>query len=61
MEEVLTLPVNIQILGLILDIIGAYYVVRSFIVKKPADIKNETYGSANQKFLPILECRVIYS
>ncbi len=40
--------INIQVLGLLIDIIGAYYIVRSFIVKKPADIKNEVYGNANQ-------------
>ena len=40
--------VDIQVLGLLIDIMGAYYIVRSFIVKKPADIKNEVYGNANQ-------------
>lgn len=40
--------VDIQVLGLLIDIIGAYYIVRSFIVKKPADIKSEVYGNANQ-------------
>lgn len=45
--ELFKFPVNIQVLGLLLDILGAYFVVRSFIIKKPADIKSEAYGNAN--------------
>ena len=41
-------PEEKLVLGIIFDISGAYYLSRGFIFKKPADIKSETYGSANQ-------------
>ena len=51
MFSLLNQDLNIQILGIGFDIIGAFYLSRAFIFKKPADIKSETYGSANQNFL----------
>ncbi len=41
---------SIQLLGIVFDIAGAFYLSRAFIFKKPADIKSEVYGSANQNF-----------
>jgi len=47
----LTNPVNVQLLGLLFDIIGAYWLALGFTNKNPADIKAITYGSANQGLL----------
>lgn len=45
----LTYMSSVQLIGVFFDITGAFYLSRAFMVKKPADIKNETYGSANQR------------
>lgn len=42
---------NIQLLGIVFDIAGAFYLSRAFLFKKAADIKSDTYGNANQNFL----------
>lgn len=42
---------SIQLLGLVIDITGAFYLSRAFIFKNSADIKSETYGNVNQKLL----------
>ncbi len=42
---------SVQLLGIVFDIAGAFYLSRAFIFEKPADIKSKTYGSANQNFL----------
>lgn len=42
---------SIQLLGLVFDITGAFYLSKAFIFKSPSDIKSETFGSANQRFL----------
>ena len=34
-----------QILGLILDIIGAFYIAKSFVFKTPKDLAAESYGT----------------
>lgn len=34
-----------QIIGLILDIIGAFYIVKSFVFKTPKDLIAESYGT----------------
>lgn len=34
-----------QILGLILDIIGAFYIAKSFVFKTPKDLIAESYGA----------------
>jgi hypothetical protein len=40
---------SIQLLGVLLDITGAYYLSRAFIFKSPLDIKFETYGTGNSR------------
>ncbi len=40
-EKILTTP---QIFGLILDILGAFYLAKSFIFKRRRDIEAEAYG-----------------
>lgn len=34
-----------QVLGLILDIIGAFYIAKSFVFKTPKDLAAESYGT----------------
>lgn len=47
MFEFLNQELNIQLLGIIFDIIGAFYLSRAFIFKKSEEIKNETYGNSS--------------
>lgn len=49
--DIVRTPASMQIVGLLVDIIGAYWLARGFTSKKPADLKNVAYGSANQNFL----------
>ncbi len=40
---------SIQLIGVFLDITGAFYLSRSFIFKSPLAIKFDTYGTGNSK------------
>ena len=44
--EVSTVPVGLQLVGIIFDILGAYLIARSFIVKDVKRIASESFGSA---------------
>ena len=47
--EVLIYSSNLQLVGTLFDITGAYYLSRAFIFKSPLEIKFETYGTGNSR------------